>query len=164
MPGTCHGSGDMLIMSHTSPYWHSAILPPFITKKMKLKEVKLLHQGHTTDTADLIKFFCRILRFEATMDKAAVCCSSLCCCCKCPGGFTKDSDQALTLYFWWMSVTCRHFPKPRSPMSTDYSVMVGSRKPQPSHVACSHIRWLYYITILLVIHNNNPPILLLYTQ
>lgn len=50
----------------------SAISPPFITKKMKLKGVKLLRQGHTSDGADLIKSFWGMLSLEATVDKASV--------------------------------------------------------------------------------------------
>lgn len=72
--------------------------PPFITKEMKLKGVKLLHQGHPSDSADLIKSFSGMLSFESTMDKASVCCPHHPCCCMHPKGFTEDLDLALTLF------------------------------------------------------------------
>lgn len=112
---------------------HSTMLPPFITKKIKLKEIKLLHQGHASDSVDLIKSFCGILSFEATEDKATTWCSCDLYCCLTPEGFTKYSDLALTLHFWWVTVTC----KPRSLMSTDYSVMLVSKSQQ------SHMVWSY---------------------
>lgn len=104
--------------------------PPFITKKMKLKEVKLLHQGHASDRVDLVKPFCGMSSFEATVDKASVCRSSHPNGCMHPEAFTEDSDQALNTISDGLCGSCSHFPKPRSPVCTGYSVMASFRKPQ----------------------------------
>lgn len=115
---------------------HSAMSPPLITKEMKLKGVKLLHQGHPSDSTDIIKSFHGILSFEATVDKARVCCSQHPCYCMYPKGFTANPDLALTPYFWCVSATWRHFSKHRSLMSKDYGVVVSFIKSQESHVVC----------------------------
>lgn len=102
--------------------------PPFITKKMKLKEVKLLYQGHTSDSADLIKSFCGILSCEATVGKATVCCSYRHYWC-----ISRGLYQVLRPVFDIVFLTgiCdkQAFSKPKSPMSADYNVILDSENP-----------------------------------
>lgn len=107
---------------------HAAMPPPFITKKMKLKEVKLLYQGHASDSADLIKSSCGILSCEATVGKATVFCSCRHYWCISRGLYQVLRPACDTVFLMGIC-DMQAFSKPRSPVSTDYNVILDSENP-----------------------------------